>query len=110
MENKAKSFALELKQCLYLMQILQYNLEWIKQGEVCPSFVKVDVNGIMNAFNRLKSNLMVRAKPETWVGVKSELKDDQLHDISLVLFALQQVENIGVVAECINQSKETQIN
>lgn len=106
MENKSKSFALELKQCLYLMQILQYNLDWMKQGGNCPSFVKVDINGITNAFNRLKSDLMVRANPDTWRGVRSELKDDQLHDISLVLFSLQQVENIGVVAECINQSKD----
>ncbi len=102
---KLKSFTTELRRVLYLAQIFKCNLQWLKDGELTPSFMKQDANNVINAINRMLTDMMYKSTAETWERVKFELNKDELHDISLLLDSVMGVSNVAEIVEIINSEK-----
>lgn len=103
--SSMQNFTLSFRRVLYVATILKYNLEWLKRDELCPSHVKVDISNIENSLRRMMSNIRDRSGPQTWEIVKNDLGGDQLHDISLLLDAVANVENVGEITKVINEHK-----
>lgn len=104
-EKQVKLFTQDLRRVLYMAQIFRYNLEWLKMGDLCPSFMKVDINNITNSINRLFADMMCKASRQTWEQVRCDLSREQLHDISLLLETVSNVKNVAEITEIINGCK-----
>lgn len=104
-EHKVNRFIADLRRTLYLLQILQYNMEDMRLSELCPSFIKMDVKGIENAIKRLTSDMYCK-DPLRFDVVKSDLKRDQLHDISLLIDWAHNINNVGEILAVLESLKE----
>ena len=104
-ELKQKQFVQDLRRVLYLMQILKYNLEWLKMGDICPPLVKNGANGVFNSINHLMTNMRHVSSHQTWAAVQTDLNRDEVHDISLLLETVAGVKNVAEIVEIINNCK-----
>lgn len=107
MSNKTalQLFVTDLRRVLYLSQIYMYSLDWMKAGELCPSYLKNDIQNIQNSIKRMLNDMMCKSTPEMWERVSMELKKEELHDISLLIDSMYDVTNVGDIVKVIEESK-----
>ncbi len=101
---RVKNFVADLRRVLYLAKILLYNLEWLKNGELCPHYLKNDIKNIENSIKRMFSDMMCN-RPDTWEKVYMELNRDELHDLSMLMDCMYGVANVAEITGVIEQSK-----
>jgi Xaa-Pro aminopeptidase len=109
-EVEVKEFAKSLRNILYLAQILKYNIEWFKGLRVTPPNVKDAANRMLNGIKYFEGDCMTRGSRETWDAVKSDLSNDNLNEISLLLDTVSHIKNIEevrlVIEAAIADTKE----
>lgn len=109
-DRKLKRFIADLRRILYLSEIYAFNLADFKEGDLCPTYLKVDIGNIQNSIKRLFTDMMHKSKPETWEKVKMELNREELHDINNLIDAVCGVSNVGEIVDVINAEKKAVID
>jgi len=104
-EEKLKMFVTDLRRALYLSKIYLYSLEWMKAGELCPSYLKQDISNIQNSINRMLNDMMARSTPEMWGKVFMEISKDDLHDLAGLIDCMYDVTNIAEITQVIESCK-----
>jgi hypothetical protein len=108
MNTAEKMFVADLRRVLYMSQVFKYSLEFMKQGELCPSHLKTGINNIQNAINRLFADMRAKTSKETYEAVMRELSSEELHDVSLLLDFAASIKNVGVVVGVLNEQLQLQ--
>lgn len=103
---QVKIFTQSIRRVLYLQQLLKYNIEDLKRLSVTPIVIKNNAHKMLNAINYSQSDMMCRSTSETWDAVRSDLNSDQLHDISLFLDTLADINNIEEIRLVIEEHKK----
>jgi len=99
-----KHFTSDVQRILYLSQMLRYNLIAIKENPLCPSFVKVDANNILNAMGRLKSDMADRGTGKNWELISADVAGDKIHSLCELLDLLKNAQNLDTVVEVIKSN------
>ena len=105
-DRKVKEFTLHLRRQLYLMQLLQYTNSCITEMSITPTFLKVGTNNLNNSIKRIISDLKVKGDKGAWNAINEDLNKDQLHDISLLIDEVANVENVEVILNAVRVVKE----
>jgi hypothetical protein len=103
-EQKINEFAKTLRRVLYLFQILEYNLDDLKTNSNSSPTINNEVRLFNYRIKALKSEIKYKVG-DNWKHVNQELNSDRLHDISLLLERISNVDNISEITEIINQNK-----
>ena len=104
-DKQIKQFTTDLRRFLYITTIMKHNIEWMKMGELTPSYMMVDLSNMNNCINRIWSNMSYKSTPETWAKVKCELSKDEINDISLLLDCVADVTNVAEIITILNEAK-----
>lgn len=99
-----KTFTDALRRVLYLSQILQYNLDSLKDTALCMPYLKEDANRVKNSIRNMFGDIMIKF-PEDWARTKEQLKGDKVHNLSLLLQAMEDVDNVEEITNVINSQK-----
>lgn len=94
--DQIKTFASDLRRILYLLKILDYNIEAIRELPI-PTFIRVNLNNMFNNHNRFRDDLNHKMNGTSAKVVMDDLAKDQMHDLSCILDILADVVNTGEV-------------
>ena len=100
-----KKYAMKLRRVLYLMQLMRFNLLFLKLDESTPGGFQQDIQNIFNSCNRMVITIRGEMERKKWEQFIATLTKDQMDNINLLLDALAEVNNIGDVVSFVNENK-----
>ena len=102
--NQVKHFAASTRRILYLLQLLDYDFDSLKELPL-PSSIKINVQNMRNSINRYRHGIAMKVPQERLKIVHNDMAKDQLHDISLIIHELADVTNTDEVLQDIQLNK-----
>lgn len=90
-DPKIKELGAILRRVLFLMQVLQFNLDDLKAYSICPPLLKPNIGNCKNAMNAFKNNIIVNTKSNV---IQQHLASENMHDLNLIFEQLQGIENL----------------
>ena len=105
-DRKVKEFTLHLRRQLYLMKLLQYTNGCITEMSITPTFVKVGTGNLNNSIKRIMSDLQIKGDKGAWEAINEDLNKDQLHDISLLIDEVSNIDNVDAILEAVRVVKK----
>lgn len=108
MTTAEKMFISDLRRILYISQVYRSALDFMKQGALCPSYLKTDINNIQNSIKRMFLDMRAKTSPETYNAVMRELNSDELQDVSLLIDFAASINNVGALVEVLQEQLNVQ--
>lgn len=99
------AFRDDLRRTLYFQEILKRQLDWLAASEVCPSWMKVDIQNQKNAVNRF-FNGIVSKSPNAAKTLRQDINSDRAYDLAILFEKVNLIENLSDVNEWIDEMTE----
>lgn len=106
MSKTDKYFAQDLRRMLYLIQIMNYQIDWMKEGIKHSPSLKVAMQNFKNSNNRLLLELRCMCKNDSWELVKKDLSEEFVHDLAILMDECFEVADLGGIIKAIQTVKE----
>lgn len=103
--NRETEFRNDLRRTLYFQEILKRQLDWLAASEICPSWMKVDIQNQKNGVNRFFNNIVSKS-PHTAKILRQEIQSDRAYDLAILFEKVNQIENLSDVNDWIDDMTE----
>jgi hypothetical protein len=111
MNLQDKTFVDNLQVILDLIQMLKYNLDSFKGNDIHKTVPKqkdmrIECAALLNAINAFLSRMKQKCDPATWNELMKIMSRERLHDLSLLLNEMFEVENVEDFTKVIRDIKD----